>query len=46
METAEVMLDVVQIVDIEDLLDIQRDEKIVFTYISLFKEKVHLGDSH
>jgi hypothetical protein len=40
MEMAEVFLDISQIVDIEDLIAVKKDEKVVFTYISLFKEKV------
>jgi hypothetical protein len=40
METAHSLLGIAQIVEAEDLLDVNKDDKVILTYLSLFKEAV------
>lgn len=42
MDTAHSLLGIAQIVEAEDLLDANKDDKVILTYLSLFKEAVCL----
>lgn len=40
MDTAANLLGIAQIVEAEDLLDSNKDDKVILTYLSLFKDAV------